>query len=125
MYGIGGSDAKDYITRILKFLLSNSLGEMCSWTGRKNNYPIQSHKWVEITYGEYQLFMVLFINTIQILVTLQKYFCVWNIDRTCGVSNFLGVVHSKCRATSKDFEVVVKEWLRHSKQRRLRENIRT
>lgn len=38
-----------------------------------------------------------------------------------AINIFLGVVHTKTKFTQKESEIVVMEWLRHAKQRRLRE----
>lgn len=47
--------------------------------------------------------------------------CVWFCLKMH--SNVLGVVHHKTQCTKKDFEEIFAEWLRHAKQRRMREEV--
>ncbi|CAG9820088.1 unnamed protein product [Phaedon cochleariae] len=79
---IGGNDHKDYTTRICKSLLTNTVAELCSWLGRKNNFAVGHLQCTNLAFG---------------------------------------VVHHKTRCSRKEFETVFSEWLRHAKQRRLRE----
>ncbi|CAH1105885.1 unnamed protein product [Psylliodes chrysocephalus] len=79
---IGGNDSKDFILRILRHTLTNSLAELLSWTGRKGNFPIKQ---------------LLCINII------------------------FGAVHRAFKCSLKEFEIHVREWLRHARQRKLRE----
>ncbi|KAG5866160.1 hypothetical protein JTB14_023611 [Gonioctena quinquepunctata] len=66
----------------MKTIFTNSLGEICSWTGQKSNFPVSNLKFMELMFD---------------------------------------VVHKKSSITKKKFEYYVKEWFRHSKQRRERE----
>lgn len=49
---IGGNDSKDFILRILRHTLTNSLAELLSWTGRKGNFPIKQLLCINIIFGK-------------------------------------------------------------------------
>ncbi|XP_044765189.1 uncharacterized protein LOC123321583 isoform X2 [Coccinella septempunctata] len=80
---IGGNDGRDNTCRCLRSIFTNSLGEICSWTGQKSNYPVCNLKIMEFIFD---------------------------------------VVHKKFSITRKDFEFYTKEWFRHSRQRRERDD---
>ncbi|KAG5861606.1 hypothetical protein JTB14_029167 [Gonioctena quinquepunctata] len=69
----------------MRTIFTNSLGEICSWTGQKSNFPVSNLKFMELMFD---------------------------------------VVHKKSSITKKEFEFYVKEWFRHSKQRRERDDKR-
>ncbi|CAG9822038.1 unnamed protein product [Phaedon cochleariae] len=48
---IGGKDTKDFITRVLKQVFTNALSELCSWTGRKNNFELGHLQIMRIIFG--------------------------------------------------------------------------
>ncbi|KAG5885046.1 hypothetical protein JTB14_033365 [Gonioctena quinquepunctata] len=39
---IGGNDGRDFTCRCMKTIFTNSLGEICSWTGQKSNFPVSN-----------------------------------------------------------------------------------
>ncbi|KAK4882232.1 hypothetical protein RN001_005551 [Aquatica leii] len=83
---IEGNGGKDFVVRFMKTLLSNATGELCSWTGAKNNFKLMNLKIMKAAYET--------INSGNMQVTL------------------------------KEFEMFIKEWLRHCKQRRMKEDLK-
>ncbi|KAK4886104.1 hypothetical protein RN001_002375 [Aquatica leii] len=83
---IGGNGGKDFVVRFMKTLLTNATGELCSWTGAKNNFKLINLKIMKAAYET--------INSGNMQVTL------------------------------KEFEMFIKEWLRHCKQRRMIEDLK-
>ncbi|XP_074027977.1 uncharacterized protein isoform X3 [Leptinotarsa decemlineata] len=88
---IGGLTAKDFHSRAMGKLMTNSLAMMCSWKGLKNNHKIGDYQLLECLYGE-------------------------NI-----MKKSLGAICQRFELTLKEFEILTKDWLRHAKQRRTRE----
>ncbi|XP_074027985.1 uncharacterized protein isoform X10 [Leptinotarsa decemlineata] len=94
---IGGLTAKDFHSRAMGKLMTNSLAMMCSWKGLKNNHKIGDYQLLECLYGE----------------NIMK--------KSLETTNLLQSFWNFIRVTLKEFEILTKDWLRHAKQRRTRE----
>ncbi|KAF0704238.1 Uncharacterized protein FWK35_00030234, partial [Aphis craccivora] len=42
IYSVGGSNAKNFIKRVLSKIFTNKLASKCSWTGQKNNFRLEN-----------------------------------------------------------------------------------
>ncbi|CAH0559359.1 unnamed protein product [Brassicogethes aeneus] len=86
LYLLGGASYKEHIRRGLRKLFSDRLAIKCSWTGRKNNFPLQHLKILELlrtatrkkfgqlTDAEYQQEVALWFRQAQLRWDLLKCF---------------------------------------------------